>query len=124
VVNIVLNLLLMGPMGHAGLALATSLASGVNLIMLARLFSLESGPGWFDRGLKREIFFSCIAGGLMLLVTGALAAKVNWMELDTLNRVAYLIGCVGLGIGVYSVAAWVFGCKGMKTLTNKLFKRT
>jgi len=120
VVNVVLNLLLMGPMAHAGLALATSLASGVNLIVLARFFTRESGVGWFNKDLKREIFFSSLAAGLMFLATSALAAKVNWMGLSTLYRVAGLVGCVGLGIGVYSVAAWIFGCKGMKTLINKM----
>jgi hypothetical protein len=33
-----------------------------------------------------------------------------------------LVGCMGLGIGVYSLTAWMLGCKGMKTLKNKLFK--
>ena len=123
IVNIVFNLLLMGPMGHAGLALATSLASGVNLIVLARFFSRESGTGWFDRDLKKEILSSSLAGGLMFLVTAVLAAKVNWMGPGTLYRVANLVGCVGLGIGVYSIAALIFGCKGMKTLKNQVFEK-
>ncbi len=120
VVNIVLNLLLMGPMGHAGLALATSLASGVNLVILARYFTRDTGSGWFSLELKKEILFSFVAATLMLLVTGALAGTIHWMELTTLTRVLYLVGCMGLGIGVYSVTAWILGCKGMKTLINKV----
>jgi len=123
VVNIVLNLLLMGPMGHAGLALATSLASGVNLLILARYFTLKIGPGWFDRALRREILFSFAAATLMLLVIGALAQRVNWMDLTTPSRVLYLVGCMGIGIGVYSVTSWKLGCKGLKTLVNKVFKK-
>ena len=123
VVNIVLNLLLMGPMGFAGLALATSLASGVNLIILARYFTRDTGPGWFNQELRKEILYSFAAATLMLLVTGVLAGTIHWMELTTLNRVLYLVGCMGLGIGVYSITAWTLGCKGMKTLINKVFNR-
>ena len=123
VVNVLLNLVLMGPMGHAGLALATSLASGVNLVILARYFTLKAGSGWFDRGLGKEIVASFASAVLMLLVTTALARNVNWMDLTTLGRALNLIGCMGMGIGVYSVAAWSLGCKGMKTLRNRLFKR-
>jgi putative peptidoglycan lipid II flippase len=123
VVNIVLNLLLMGPMGHAGLALATSLASGVNLVILARYFTQKTGSGWFDRDLRREILFSFSAATLMLLATGAFAQRIRWMELTTPSRALYLVGCMAIGIGVYSVTAWVLGCKGMKTLTNRVFNR-
>ena len=123
VINIFLNLLLMGPMGHAGLALATSLAAGVNLVILARYFTMKTGPGWFDGELRREILFSFAAATLMVLATGALVLRVQWMELTTPGRALNLVGCMGLGIGVYSVTAWVLGCKGMKTLTNKLFGR-
>jgi putative peptidoglycan lipid II flippase len=123
VVNIFLNLILMGPMGHGGLALATSLASGVNIVILARYFTRKTGLGWFDRDLKREILFSFVAATIMLLVTGALAGRVHWMELTTLSRVLNLVGCMGIGIGVYSVTAWVLGCKGMKTLVNRVFKK-
>jgi len=124
IVNILLNLLLMGPMGHGGLALATSLASGVNLVILARYFTLKTGPGWFDRDLRREVLFSFAAATLMLLATGALAQRVPWMELTTPSRALNLVGCMAMGIGVYSVTAWVLGCKGMKTLINRVFKRS
>jgi len=124
VVNLVLNLLLMGPMGHAGLALATSLASGVNLVILGRYFTRNAGSDWFNRELGKEILSSLAAATLMLLVTGVFAGTIQWMELTTAGRVLNLVGCMGLGIGVYSVTAWILGCKGMKTLTNRLFMRS
>jgi hypothetical protein len=58
----------------------------------------------------------------MLLATGFLGQRIPWMELTTPGRVFSLVGCVGLGIGVYSLTAWTLGCKGMKTLKNRLFK--
>ena len=123
VVNIFLNLILMDPMGHGGLALATSLASGVNLLILAWYFTLRTGTEWFDGELRREILSSLIAAALMLMATGAVADRVHWMDVTTPARVFRLVGCMGLGFGVYSVSAWVLGCKGMKTLVNRLFKR-
>jgi len=123
VINIVLNLLLMGPMGHAGLALATSLASGVNFLILARYFTLKTGSGWFDQDLRKETLYSLVAAVLMLFAAGALARRVHWMELSTPDRALNLVGCMGVGIGVYSVTAWALGCKGMKTLINRVFNR-
>jgi hypothetical protein len=95
----------------------------VNLLVLARFFSREAGTGWFDRELGKEILSSSAAAVLMLAATVSLANGVDWMELPTIRRALYLVGCVGIGIGVYSVAAWFFGCKGMKTLKNKLLER-
>ena len=123
VVNVVLNLMLMGPMGHAGLALATSLASGVNLLILAYYFTRTTGREWFDSELKREIMSSIAAAGVMFIGITVVAGMLPWMELTTFTRAIYLVGCVGLGIGVYSVTGWIFGCKGLKTLVNKVFKR-
>ena len=122
ILNIILNLLLMGPMGYAGLALATSLASGLNLLILARFFTSKTGRGWLDRDLKREILFSAASAVIMLIATAGLARNVSWMTVPMLNRALWLLGCVGLGIGVYSVSALIFGCKGMKTLGKRVFK--
>ncbi len=120
IVNVFLNLILMGPMKHAGLALATSLASGVNLLILARCFTRQAGAGWFNRELRREVVASLAAAIVMFLVTGIVSSRVPWLQTGTGMRALFLVGCVLLGIGVYSISALIFGCNGMKTLKNRL----
>ena len=93
----------------------------MNLVILGMYFTRDTGAGWFNRELGKEILSSLAAATLMLLITGALARTIHWMELTTPGRVLNLVGCMGLGIGVYSVTAWMLGCKGMKTLINRVF---
>ncbi|UCG38310.1 MAG: murein biosynthesis integral membrane protein MurJ [bacterium] len=121
-VNTLLNLALMGPMGYAGLALATSLASGVNFMILARHFSRKLAMPWADAHLVRETVRSFSAAAVMLGALVLVAARVDWLVLPALARALWLLGCVVLGIGVYSIAALIFGCKSMKTLKNRLFE--
>jgi putative peptidoglycan lipid II flippase len=120
-VNIVLNLLLMGPMGHGGLALATSLASAVNFLILAWYFTGLAGSAWMDRELVREVVASSVAAASMFVVTASLAGRVQWLELGSLARAGWLLGCLGVGVGVYLTVAIILGCKGMKTLTKRFF---
>jgi len=120
-VNAVLDVVLMGPMGHAGLALATSIASGFNFLFLAASFTRREGTGWVDRDLVKESTRAMTAALIMFIVVWAAARSFAWMELSTLERVGGLCGCVGLGFGVYFASALTFGCKGLKTLKNRFF---
>ncbi|MDT8396556.1 MAG: murein biosynthesis integral membrane protein MurJ [bacterium] len=120
-VNIVLNLLLMGPMGHGGLALATSLASAVNFLILAWYFTALTGTGWIGKELVGDVIASAIAAAAMFIATTALAGRVPWFELGTLSRAKWLLCCLGVGVVVYLTFALILGCKSMKTLTKRLF---
>jgi putative peptidoglycan lipid II flippase len=66
VANVVLNLLLMGPLGLRGLALATSLSAWLNVALLARRLSARVGP--LPRGAVAA------SAGRTLAASAALAA--------------------------------------------------
>ncbi|HMB69538.1 MAG TPA: murein biosynthesis integral membrane protein MurJ [bacterium] len=80
VANIALNLLLMGPLGLRGLALATSLSAWLNVALLARVFTARVGPlppGAVMRSAARTLAAGaalgagCLAGlRIAALVTG------------------------------------------------------
>ncbi|MFV1956610.1 MAG: murein biosynthesis integral membrane protein MurJ, partial [bacterium] len=55
IVNVVFNLILMGPMKHAGLAFATSIASLVNFAVLAVIFTRKTDRSWAGMGLFGEV---------------------------------------------------------------------
>ncbi len=119
-VNIGLNLLLMGPMGHGGLALATSLASLINFLILGWYFTVQTGSGWLDKELVREVTASLTAAVVMYFVTSAVAGRIPWFDLGIMSRVGWLLGCLATGVGVYLFVALVLGCKGMKTLKKRV----
>jgi len=101
--NIALSLALMGPMKHLGLALANSLASGINFFIL--LYFLRRRLGMID-GRRIIRSFSRI------LVSSAVMGLSGWMLLhgerwqaggDTLFKVLALTVVMVLCLGVYVV---------------------
>jgi putative peptidoglycan lipid II flippase len=97
VINIILNLILMGPLKHAGLALATSLAAVFNC--LALLFILRKKLGRLE---GKKILASTqkliVASGIMTVVVYFLNSFF-FNPLDSLFiKLTVLIFCIGLGI--------------------------
>ncbi len=108
VANIILGTVLMGPMKHCGLALATSLASMVNLMLLVVVLRNKLGMiRW------RLIFSSCLktlaASGLMALGLMMTCRLLIPSETETGSLrllVGISAGIVG-GIAIFSAAAWM-----------------
>ena len=106
--NILFGMALMGPMKHCGLALATSLASMVNLVLLVVVLRNKLGViRW------RLIFSSCLktlaASGLMALGVVMTCRLLIPPETETgsLRLLAGIsVGIVG-GIAIFSAAAWM-----------------
>lgn len=106
--NMALNLILIWPLAHAGLALATACAASLNAFLLFRGLRRENlyrpRPGW--TGLLLRL-------GTASLVMGALvhfgAAQVAWFELALFARIGLLLGFIGAGILVYFVLLWLSG---------------
>lgn len=97
VANVVLNVLLVGPLAHAGLALASSLAAWLNAALLLR--SLRGGgiyrpePGW-TRFLA-QVGFAAVA--LTLVLTWLHGPAGDWLAGGGIERVAMLAGLVAAG---------------------------
>jgi putative peptidoglycan lipid II flippase len=107
----VLNIALIFPLRHAGLALATSLSAYLNAYLLWR--GLRRGgvyrphPGW-----ARLLLQVGLASGVMALVLwlGALG-QVAWFDVDGWRRALYLLGWIALGVGVYFAVLWLTGVR-------------
>jgi len=104
--NILLAALLMGPLGHGGLALANSLA--VTAEVLALLLILRQRLGGMGgralgRLLLRALAAAAMMGGAILLLT-AYASRAGWGNLMTLAAAGavgggvYLAACQALGV--------------------------
>jgi putative peptidoglycan lipid II flippase len=99
VVNIVLNLTLIWPLGTGGLAVATSLCSYVQVVFLASVVRRRFGRAIFT-GLARAILLSLIATLIMALVVMLVS---RWLA--PYGRLVRLAVAVGIGGGVYVAAA-------------------
>ena len=110
-VNLALNLLLMGPMGHTGLALATSIAAFVNAgllyIGLKRRDVYQSKTRWLPL-LARVV----IASALMCAVLYSLNTYFGqWYESEIRVRVSILCSLVAAGSIVYFAMLFALGLR-------------
>ncbi|MBW1987933.1 MAG: murein biosynthesis integral membrane protein MurJ [Deltaproteobacteria bacterium] len=102
--NAVFALALMGPMLHAGLALATSLASGVNLLILVALLRRRLG-GLRGGDILSSVFRSAAAAGAMGLAVHFAAGPVLGPDPSLPRLAGGVCGLVVLGMAVFAAGA-------------------
>lgn len=104
VLNIFLNVILMGPLQHGGLALATSLASVFNAVVLLFILKKRLGRLGGRKIFKVTVKISAAAG-----VMGLAVYFFNQAAFDpagpTLFKIISVLGAIGLGVLVFSVVA-------------------
>jgi putative peptidoglycan lipid II flippase len=121
-VNIVLGILLMGPLKHGGLALATSLASMVNLGLLIRVLAKRLGPiKWGSIGVStvRTIVSSGIMGGAVW-IGGRLVIPAE--ESSAVALLAGLMGTILAGIALYATSAYILKSAELKEVLTTFRK--
>ena len=109
--NMVLNLLFIYPLQHAGLALATSLGAYLNAFLLLR-------------GLRRDAVYHPVVGwrrlalqvGVAALALAGMIASVSpdlavWVTADRGQRVLWLVGIVVGGVASYLGVLWLAGAR-------------
>ena len=101
VVNIVVSLLLFGPLGHVGIAIATTVAAWVNVVLLARGLKGMVHPGkeFWSRSL-RTVAASVAMGVIVWLGFQVLA---GWFDEAFWKQCVALGLLIGLGMSVYAV---------------------
>ena len=110
-VNVFLNILLIIPLQHAGLALATSIASYVNVFLLLFLLKrrglFKGEKGWLKIGMQ---WF--IANGAMLAFLAITKGPLSeWMAWSWQQRTWHLFLLVGGGILCYGMVLLFCGFK-------------
>lgn len=119
VINLVLNLLLIGPMAHMGLALATSISATVTTIMLFLNLRKKIGP----IGLRKYLicFIKTLAASLCMgLVVFLIYYKLGAIIATTkIMKMLLLLVSVAVGAVVYFILCIVFKVKELSVI----FKR-
>ncbi|MGB0944804.1 MAG: murein biosynthesis integral membrane protein MurJ, partial [Marinomonas sp.] len=109
VANMAFNLILVGPFGHVGLAMATTLSAALNAFLLwhgLRKRSLHQfNSDWIKPCFAILLGVSCLAG--LLLWHNALA--VDWTQLPDLERVWRIALVVIAGVLVYFAGLFLGG---------------
>jgi len=109
--NLVLNLVLVWPLQHAGLALATSLAAFVNAGLLFRLLKRNGayapGPGWGTYLLRIALAVAVMAAVLWVLKD----PQSLWSSRSLAMRGTRLAVLVIAGVATYAAACWVVGIR-------------
>lgn len=109
--NIILSLALVMPLAHAGLALATSLASFINAGLLFYFLRKKQAyviqKGWVL--FLARVMLAC------LLMSAALIYLVQplaiWLQWDMWTRVLYLAQWIVLGMVTYAGVLWLSGLR-------------
>ena len=101
VVNIVVSLLLFGPLGHVGIAIATTVAAWVNVFLLARGLK---GLVHVDKDFWTKTARICLASVVMgALVWGGYQVLGSWFEEAFWKQCTALALLIGLGMSAYAV---------------------
>jgi putative peptidoglycan lipid II flippase len=119
IANMVFNLILVWPLQHAGLALATALSSWCNALCLLWLLKKAGvympGPGW--RIFWFKLVFACLA--MVALVFWLNEPTQSWFEWGMMQRIQHLALMVGAGIVVYFISLLVLGVNLKALLRDK-----
>jgi putative peptidoglycan lipid II flippase len=118
--NLALNLLLMGPLLHVGLALATALAAWLNVGLLGRRLVrdgiLVADPRLRRRSLMALVATACMAAALLAYIK----LGAGWFDSTGIARLVALGGLVATGLATYAGAAHVTGAATLGDLRSLL----
>jgi putative peptidoglycan lipid II flippase len=105
----ILNAALIGPLKHAGLALAIGLGACLNAgllyVRLRQMKLFTPQPGWFSFAAK--VLVAVVAMSLILWF--AMGQAQWWLQSDGTWRVARLSGIVVAGAAGYFATLWLLG---------------
>ena len=106
-INIVLNVALMGPLQHRGLALATSIASLLNFVLLFQALRKKIGPMGgrvLARSTGKILLASAIAAGAAFVAASGIERAIGLTSL--IARLAVVGGGIAVATAVYLIAVF------------------
>ncbi|MDP2726141.1 MAG: murein biosynthesis integral membrane protein MurJ, partial [Dehalococcoidia bacterium] len=119
--NIGLSLVLMGPLGHGGLALSVSLAAIMEAILLFRAITRRFGQQT-SSALGPSLVRTCLAAALM---GAALLALRVWVPVPgtTIGLGIYLAASIAIGAVLFLITAYLLGSQEVRLLRAGLISR-
>jgi putative peptidoglycan lipid II flippase len=122
--NILLSLLLIGPMKQGGLALAYSLAGIINMVLLLGLLRLKVGPLDGRRLIYSfgQTLFAAFIMGIVIFFTAQIAADIFGVA-TKFAQLVQVTAAVIIGAVVYSVIAMLFRMEEAEMVAGILVRK-
>ncbi|ABW68131.1 murein biosynthesis integral membrane protein MurJ [Desulfosudis oleivorans] len=114
-INAALSLILMGPLAHGGLALATSIASMVNLLLLTRALAARLGHIGLT-GILRSATKSALCAALMGLAVWLALPFLIPAGAGSVRLLAGTVACMVLGVVCFVVFAYILKSRELGSL--------
>jgi putative peptidoglycan lipid II flippase len=118
VINLVLNLILMGPLKHVGIATATAVSSWLNALLLAFVLRRRGHLSMDERLTRRLPRIVLAAAGMALLLYLALGPLNAPLDGRTWERVAALAALVGGGLVAFGGLVLALGAARLGDLKS------
>jgi len=116
IANILLGVILMESMGHAGLALALSLASMLHFGLLMRALNRKLGPLKLS-GIAESVCKNVICSVIMGITVWIVALYIIPSGTESLSGlIAGLMGSIFSGLAIYAVLSMIFKTPEMKKI--------
>ena len=123
VTNGVLGALLMHPLKHGGLALATSLAAGMNFALLVFLLRKKMGKIGLGK-IVRSFFKSLGASAVMGVVALLISQQGEWVQTGiTPEKIGLLGGSITAAIAVYGATSYFLGSEELQLVLQGIRNR-
>ncbi|HRR42144.1 MAG TPA: murein biosynthesis integral membrane protein MurJ [Syntrophales bacterium] len=107
VVNTVFSIILMFPLKHGGLALATSIATAVNMITLSVILKRRIGR-FLDREFYRSVSLSTVASLIMWAGIASIELFLPWNEgAPFMEKLSVLSLEIAAGLAVFLVSSYM-----------------
>jgi putative peptidoglycan lipid II flippase len=122
-VNAAFSAALMFPLKHAGIALATSIASSVNVIMLWAILKARMG-NILDRRFYRSLIRTSLSSLIMLAVILSVGLFYPWDSTGPFHaRFMHLTICVILGLVSFFAAAYIVRSPEIEIIAERIGRR-
>ena len=110
-INTIFCALLIGPLAHAGLALASTIAGFVNcgvlLTILVRQKIYQPSPGW-GRFMAQLLVANTLVSGYLIFMAGDLSF---WLGMPAVSRLGLLLAHVLVAVLIYAVTLCILGMR-------------
>jgi len=122
-VNVIFSIILMFPLKHGGLALATSIASATNVTMLAVILRRKIGQ-FLDREFYRSLFKVSLSSLAMWTAIMLVTYILPWeIEGPFSEKLLHLITCIAVGMATFSISSFMIKSPEIKMVGDVVKRR-
>lgn len=123
IVNILLSVILMEPLGVSGLALAVSLSAFLNLFFLVTIFYRRIGRMGIEK-LAVSLLRIGVGSAIMGLAAWFVASMIRWdMVGGTIEKILILLVAVIVGVVIYAFSTYLLGSHEFKAIIGPFIEK-